>query len=65
MNAIYKEARRCYKGQEFPSLSIRTEEDGGASVYSKNGKFLQFFVSRLAAERTVTEQTAKAQKFIQ
>jgi hypothetical protein len=65
MNAIYKEARRCYKNAEFPSLSIRTEEDGAATVWSKDGKFLQCFASRLAAERALTAETAKASKFIQ
>mgnify|MGYP003518499498 CR=1 FL=1 len=64
MNTIYKEARKCYKAQEFTAMSIRTDDLGGVAVYSKDGKFLQCFVSRLVAEQHMNAQCDKARKFI-
>lgn len=65
MSPIYKEARRCYKNGEFPMMRIDRSDDGMAAVYSKDGKFIQVFASRLVAEREMEEQCAKARKFIQ
>ena len=65
MSPIYKEASRCYKNGEFASMRIERYEDGMAAVFSKEGKFLQVFASRLIAENEMEKQCAKARKFIQ
>jgi len=36
-----------------------------AEVFSKNGKFLQVFASRLVSENEMEKQCDKARKFIQ
>ena len=64
MSPIYKEARRCYKANEFPSIRIERSEDGTAAAYSKTGKFLQIFSSRRAAEAELERQYSRARKFI-
>lgn len=64
MSPIYKEAKRCYIAQEFPHLKIEVDEQGWAGVYSKEGKFLQVFTSRNAANQEIDKQCAKARKFI-
>lgn len=65
MSPIYKEARRCYQAQEMTHMRIERYEDGMAAVFSKDGKFLQVFASRLVAENEMEKQCAKARKFIQ
>lgn len=64
MSPIYKEAKKCYIEQEFPNFRTERGDDGFAAVYSKDGKFLQVFASRNAAEQEIEKQCAKARKFI-
>jgi hypothetical protein len=64
MSPIYKDAKECYKNNEFSGLRIEKLEDGCAAVYSKSGKFLQLFSSRLIAENEINKQCEKARKFI-
>lgn len=65
VNSIYKEARHCYKNSEFPSMRTERYEDGTAAVFSRDGKFLQLFASRLIAENEIEKQCAKARKYVQ
>jgi hypothetical protein len=63
MNAIYKEARRCYRNETFPQF--RVDSTGGSFwVETMDGRGLQSFTSYDAARKAIETESDKASKWI-
>jgi len=65
MSPIYAELKKCFKAGEFADLRMRPEDGREVSIWSKDGRFLQLFATRDAAQAEQDKQWTKAQKFIQ
>ncbi len=65
MNKIYAEYKKCFKAGEFADIKMRPEDGAEVSLWSKDGRFLQVFAHRAAAQAEMDKQWQKAAKFIQ
>lgn len=64
VSPIYLELKKQYLAGEFPDITMRPGEGREVLYYSKDGRFLQAFDSRLLAEKEYNKQWNKASKFI-